>query len=188
VRLFVAVELDQEVRAHLGSVQSTMRGVCPGVRWVLPEQMHLTLKFLGEVADRRVAEVAAALERAAGGSRACTLTLRGCGCFPPGGAPRVVWVGVEEPTGALAECAAAVEGSLEDLGFPREQRPFSAHVTLGRVRDDAGGGALRSKVSATSAGPWTQPVERIVLMSSVLSPKGASHTPVAACTLGREGG
>ena len=184
MRLFVAILLDDEVRAALARVQQQLARECSGVRWVRQDQLHITAKFLGEVPDRDVAGVSKALEQAAMRLTPFEMTLKGCGCFPPRGAVRIVWAGIEEPSGSLLRTVEAVEEALAELGFPRERRPFSPHITIGRVKQDTSGGSWRPVVSEFEFPVLAQPVEKITLMSSVLAPHGPRYSIVSAATLG----
>ena len=158
MRLFVAIQLSDEVRSALMAMQHTLRRRCDGVRWTRPEQLHLTLKFLGEVLDAEVSGVAEAVERAAGRAKRFEISLNGSGCFPPQGPVRIVWVGVEEDSGELARCAQAMETELERIGFARERRPFSPHITIGRVREARSKGRTRSATEAHALRPVEQAV------------------------------
>ena len=165
-------------------MQEALRYRTENVRWVSPELSHVTLKFLGEVADRDVPAAIEAVVRAASTSRAFTLELCGCGCFPPAGPVRALWVGGSDASGAMAACVDRIEEELEPLGFPRERRPFSPHVTTGRIRYDRSNGRLRSAVASRTFGPTSQPVASITVMSSELSPRGPQYTPAATIALG----
>ena len=184
MRLFVAIELDERVRSRLEKVQAKLRPECDGVRWVRPELIHLTLKFLGEVPDSKVAAVTQSIARAVANGEPLAMTLTGTGCFPPRGPVRIVWVGAEEPSGKLVHFAESVDAELARIGFPREQRPFSPHLTIGRVQDDRSGGKLRSAVTAVAIDRIEQAVESVTLMSSVLSPKGPTYHAVSRAKLG----
>ena len=172
MRLFVAIILDEKVRSALARFQERLKTGCPGVRWVTPALFHLTAKFIGEVDDRRVAEVSQAVDRAAGLAKPFEFELTGCGCFPRRGGVRVIWVGIEDTTGRLVPCVEAVEKEMEAIGFDRDRRPFSAHLTLGRVREDRSGGRIRDHMESCSFKPVVQPIESLTLMSSVWPPKG----------------
>lgn len=185
MRLFVAIEFEERHRSAIGRVQDSLRPRCEDVRWIPPGQLHLTVKFLGEVADRDVPGTIDAVSRAAGTSEPFDMELSGCGCFPPGGSVRIVWVGGHEPTGALSGCVEHIERELEPLGFPRERRPFSPHTTIGRVREDRTNGRLRSAVDSAKFGPAALSVSSVTVMSSVLSPRGPDYAPVATIPLGR---
>ncbi|MGD2108158.1 MAG: RNA 2',3'-cyclic phosphodiesterase [Phycisphaerae bacterium] len=184
MRLFVAITLDEAVRNALGKVQNELRSRCEGVRWVPVHQLHMTVKFLGDVPDRDVAGVSRAVAAAAEESKPFRLKIEGCGCFPERGSVRIVWAGADEPTGALTQCVHAVEHKLEVAGFPRERRPFSPHLTIGRVREDRSYGRIRAAVDAHAFAANEQSVASLVLMSSVLSPKGPTYTPVSTANLG----
>lgn len=184
MRLFVAIEFSHQVKSALKKVQDALRPRCDGVRWIPVEQVHVTVKFLGEVPDSKVVDVADAMKRAVADVSPFTVEVSDCGCFPPRGRVRIVWAGMSERSGELAGCAEAVESEMEKLGFPRERRRFSPHVTIGRVREDRSDGRNRSAVEAHSFDPVEQDVSSITLMSSVLSPQGPTYTPVSTVNLG----
>ena len=187
MRLFVAMELDDDVRSVLRSVQAELGRRCEGVRWIPPEQLHVTVKFLGEVPDADVTSVAEAVTRGAAGAVPFTMELGGCGCFPPRGGVRIVWAGIQEESGALLKCVDLVEGELMRIGFSKEKRPFSGHITIGRVREDRSDGRIRAAAEAFPFEPVPQSVSSLTLMSSVLSPKGQTYTPAARVKLGPAG-
>lgn len=185
MRLFVAAEFDDDVRNALSSVQRELASRCEGVRWIPPEQLHLTVKFLGEVRDGDVPKLAEAMAEACSGVAAFELTLAGCGCFPLRGPVRIVWAGGHEPTGALVRLADAIESAFDRLGFARERRAFSPHITIGRVREDRSTGQLRAVVEAQQFAEQVQAVDALTLMQSVLSAKGPTYTPVSRARLAR---
>ncbi len=186
VRLFVAIELSDAVRTALQRVQEGLRRSCEGVRWVRMDQAHLTIKFLGEVPDGSPSEVSEAVSRGAAAAEPFDMEFAGCGCFPPRGAVRVIWAGAGEQSGALLRYVEATEAELEAVGFERERRGFSAHITLGRVREDRSGGSLREAVDAAELRAVDQTVTSVVLMSSVLSPKGPTYSVVSRALLGKD--
>jgi 2'-5' RNA ligase len=147
--------------------------------------LHVTIRFLGDVPDSDVSAVADAVERGAVSAEPFTMTLSGCGCFPPRGQVRIVWAGAHEASGALQRAAEAVNAELDALGFARERRGFSPHITIGRVREDRSGGRIRAAADSFTFGELEQPVASITLMQSVLSPKGPTYTPVKRASLGR---
>jgi len=188
VRLFVAVELNKQIKDELAKAQHALREFDRLVRWSGGNQMHLTLKFLGEVPDSQVDDICTAVELAASESAGFELTLQGAGCFPPKGKVRVVWVGLAEESKALANCQRRVEDELSEIGFPPERRPFSPHLTLGRVRDDRSGGQLRTAVEALEVPSVSQAIDSVVLMRSELLPQGARYSQVGAWPLGGAAG
>jgi 2'-5' RNA ligase len=190
VRSFVAVDLGAPVKTQLGVLQHELKARTPAgaVRWVPPDAVHLTLKFLGDVPEERVGEIVAALQRVCGPLAPLSFSVAGAGCFPNLRRPNVVWVGVEDPSGALRALQAAVEKALNPLGFPPENRPFKPHLTLGRTQRNAPGEDLRAvgeRVGALAVGTLGQvDVREILLMRSDLLPGGARYTPLARILLG----
>ena len=190
VRSFVAVDLGAPVKTQLGVLQRELKARTPAgaVRWVQPDAIHLTLNFLGDVPEERVSEIVAALQRACGPIALLSFSIAGAGCFPNLRRPNVVWVGVEDPSGALRALQAAMEKALNPLGFPPENRPFKPHLTLGRTQRNAPGEDLHAvgeRVGALAVGTLGQvDVREILLMRSDLLPGGARYTPLARILLG----
>jgi 2'-5' RNA ligase len=183
VRLFTAIELDDRVKDLLARARESLRRHDRVVRWVTRDQMHLTLVFLGEVPEARVDEVCQAVQRAAKRVAPFEIVVAGNGCFPPRGHVRVIWVGTEDQGGQLKRCQAVCADELEAIGFPRESRPFSAHLTLGRVREDTTNGALRNDVERLKVPSITQYAGSIHVIQSELTPHGARYVTVASCGL-----
>lgn len=182
--MFVAIELDESVRSALSAVGAKIAPACRGVRWIPAGQLHLTVKFLGEVPDADVVGTAAAVKRGASKSRLFDMEISGCGCFPPRGPVRIVWAGAHDASGTLLQTVASIEEELAIIGFEKERRPFSSHVTIGRVRSDQSNGGIRAAIQAANYKPVEQPVRSVTLMSSVLSPKGPAYAPVQTVGLG----
>ena len=175
MRLFVAVNLPPELRDAVHTAAAPLRAAGLPVRWVDPDGIHLTLKFLGEVADARRDDVVGALERACAGARAFPLAVGGFGAFPSAERARVVWVGCE-PAPPLELLQHGVEHAFAELGFPVEGRPFRPHCTLGRARSDARGGVrgLGDRLAALAFAD-TFTVTAVDLMESTLTPHGARY-------------
>ena len=182
LRTFIAIELDEELLGHLVRVQDRLRTqVAPrSVRWVRPEGVHLTLKFLGDTLPDQVDAVKVALDRAASEVSPFTFTMGGVGCFPNTHRPRVVWVGLQEPTGTLSRLRDAVESHVAPLGFPTENRPFHPHLTLGRVQRYASKSEVRQVgevVASSAVGTLDEMrVIRVSYIKSDLRPSGAVYT------------
>ena len=197
LRTFIAVELDQELKATLTAIQARLRSAIPprAVRWVQPEGIHLTLKFLGDTPLDKVEQVKAALALAAGEIPAHAITVGGVGCFPDARRPRVVWVGVQEPSGSLVRLWQAVESHVAPLGFPTEKRPFSPHLTLGRVQRYASGAEVRdigqavAALAAEMAGAQDEmAVSSVAYIKSDLRPTGAVYTTLVEARLQERAG
>ena len=187
-RLFVAVELPDEIRAALAALQDELRRHVPeGLRWVRPEGIHLTLKFLGETPAERLSAIQQALEQAAGASRPHTLSLGGLGTFGSGSRPQVLWIALDGDVEELGALQQQVEGGLEPLGFSRERRPFAPHLTLARVRPESARAAaapLRGVLEAVRPPRGEMQVRELALMRSFLRPGGAVYRAVATFPLG----
>jgi len=158
------------------------------VAWVGRDNVHLTLKFLGGVEAARLDAVTAALSIAVAPRGAFHLALSGLGAFPSPARPRVLWAGVGEGAGAAADLASRVDAALAPLGFASEARPFSVHVTLGRVRTSRPDRRLREALAASGGAFGGQRVTHVSLMRSQLSPRGARYTELAALPLALEPG
>ena len=180
IRTFIAVQPPPEVRAAAaGLTDSLRRGWrASEVRWVPPENLHLTLRFLGDTEESRIGPLGACLDGVAAGARACRLTLGSLGAFPDVRRPRVLWLGLKGAGTADLRCLQRrIEKGVTGLGWEREPRPFSPHLTLGRVRPGSepapGEGWARAPVPELAF-----PVDEVVLMRSDLRPGGARYSPL----------
>jgi len=177
MRAFIAVNLGEDLRRAVAETQEKLRATGAEVKWVKPESVHLTLKFLGWVDDARVPEVIAAVSSALEGAQAFELRLEGVGGFPTPAAPRVIWVGVKQGAQELAELAQRVEAALEPLGFEREERGFSPHITIGRRKGSGGRQALAAAMQGEGERAFGEmQVKRVELMRSDLRPTGPIYT------------
>jgi 2'-5' RNA ligase len=177
-RLFIAIELPEPLKDRLAG----MKGALPAAAWVKRDGFHLTLRFLGDVESARIPALVSALHAVT--AAPFPVTLSGVGRFPPQGSPRVVWVGVEAPP-ALMEVQQQVERALTPLGFPPEDRPFSAHITLARLKSEARREveAYLEQHRAFRADPFT--VSAFYLIESTLTPAGAKYRHEAAFALSK---
>jgi 2'-5' RNA ligase len=187
VRAFAAICLPDVLKQRIGEfVASLQQGLGRNlIRWTQPEQVHLTLKFFGNVAGEQVPSLVAALEQSVAGLAQFELRLGELGAFPSLGRPRVIWLGLLGNRTAAEELQTRVDRSTRDFGNHSEARPFHPHLTLGRVREFGSasrqvGERLRS-TSCPLTGAWQ--VEGISLMQSRLSPKGSSYLELALIPL-----
>jgi 2'-5' RNA ligase len=185
VRLFIAVNLPPDLRQRIWDAAEPLRAARYLVRWVTPDGIHVTLKFLGEVRPDREAEIVAAMETAVQGAKSFELPLGGFGAFPTASRPRVLWAGCD-PVPPLELLQHRVEQEMERLGFPVEGRAFHPHVTLGRVQRDARRGAFEDLEERLNrlAFSGTTMVESVDLMESRLAREGAQYTRRQAVPLG----
>ena len=177
IRTFVAVNIPEAIRAALAEAQGRLRAVPADVSWTALHNIHVTLKFLGEIGESGVARVGRALEAAAAGHAPFAVAVGGFGVFPPKGPPRVLWAGTLEGAAALVSLQASVERALAALAFPREARRFSPHLTLGRVRSPRNAADLVKAAADLGSEPLgTFRVDHIDLMRTQLNPKGSIYT------------
>jgi 2'-5' RNA ligase len=159
LRTFVALEIGEEMRARIGSLGAELRARLPGVRWVRPEGIHLTLRFLGATTRAQVERLKPTLALAAAACPPAEVAVARLGAFPERGSPRVLWLGLSLPA-PLAALQSACERAAAATGFDREDRPFRAHLTLGRWRDRA------PRPDLPTADLGTTHIETLVLFES----------------------
>lgn len=185
IRAFIAIDVPEDVKRTVSAVGGQLAARLPdgSVRWVKPNAMHLTLRFLGETAETQVPELAQALDEAVAGIPPFALRLGDLGAFPSPRQARVFWVGLSPvepaPPNALSSLKTAVDAALAPLGWAAERGPFTPHLTLGRVRH--GRLALPGGVAAPAA---TFPVTALQLIESDLRPDGPRHTVRHCVALG----
>ena len=182
VRAFIAIELDDSLKAALEKLQRRLRAepISGFVRWVEPASIHMTLKFLGDVDSQRMPHVLAAVQAACAGIAPFDLAVSGAGCFPNFQRPTVVWAGMIGQVQTATQLAQRIEGECAKLGFDPDDRPFSPHLTLGRVKRDIGPverrqvGDLIRRMDIGRVGMIH--AETVYLMRSELRATGALYT------------
>ncbi len=190
IRTFIAIELNDDLRRALARTQAQFQRerAAQAVRWVAPASIHLTLKFLGDTPVAQIPALTDALRAACVGVAPFTLTLAGAGAFPNTRKPNVVWIGVTGQAHVAAQLARQIEDACAALGLAREARPFTPHLTLGRLKRDAAPTERRAvgeeieRAHIATLGMLR--VERVSLMQSDLRPTGSVYTQVAAVELG----
>lgn len=177
LRLFIALELSQAVKAALAEYVAPLQALARGVRWVKAENVHITLKFLGDTPKTKLAAIQDALAIICRDFAPLTIEMAGAGVFPNARRPQVLWVGLHDASGQLGKLAQEIDARLHQLGFPRETRPFSPHVTIGRVRD--------ARIDAVTKEMLQHPYPshkmicpEFTLMQSELHRTGSIYTPV----------
>lgn len=178
MRTFVAIDLPEPIRSGLRQKQAAFRVACPAASWTRIEGIHLTLKFLGEVPDSQASQVTDALASIAP-FQPFHIKVKGFGFFPDARRPRVFWAGLDAPQ-ELAQLAARVEAMMEPLGFPKEARPFTPHLTLARFREPRSQPALLELLRGEGeARLGSFEVSEFFLFESKLSPRGAEYRRLA---------
>lgn len=184
-RLFVAIDLDPETRAAMAGLQKRLQAdgrASSGLRWLRPEQLHLTLVFLGEVEESRAGVVAGAIG-APVDRDAFEVEFGGVGAFPPRGAPRALWVGAQRGGEELRALQRVLVDRLVQLGVPLESRPFSPHLTLGRWKASRPSDRRRVLDVAPQGRVARSWIDHATLYRSQLSSTGSTYTPLARATL-----
>lgn len=177
VRAFLALAFDEPMRARLAEALERLRREVAGVRWLSPEAIHLTLRFLGPSTPEALDRLSPGVERAARACPPCAAGIEGAGFFPPHGPPRVIWAGLALPPSVI-ELQAECERAAVAAGFESEDRPFRPHLTLGRWRERV----RRPPAPALDLG--TTRLGPVILFKSDLRPQGAVHTPLRTFPLG----
>ncbi len=186
MRVFCAIELPASVRVQIIEHIAKLRGALPkpGISWAREGALHITLKFLGEIESNRVTSLSSAVERAVRNASPFNLLLKDTGAFPAHGAPRVLWIGVVDPSGNLSKLYESLEKECSSDGFDREKRAFHPHLTIARQRSPQG---IRTP-SVLSVGSNFEgvefPVKELVVMQSELRPEGSRYSVVSKHTIG----
>jgi 2'-5' RNA ligase len=177
-RLFIAIDISEEARKMAAYYMEEMAGHFPGiaVKWEKPEKLHFTLKFLGSVDDGIVESVIEVVKQQADNVGRFEVEIRGTGAFPSAKQPRILWLGVNEPTGKMKQLAAGLESKCAKLGFEPESRPFNPHLTLARIREPRTAGRLGTSHVGREFGPITFSCRDLILFESHLSAHGSFYT------------
>ena len=174
-RTFICLELPETIRVQAEALQRRLAGLGDKIRWVNPTNLHLTLRFLGELSRSQVETVCLAVRCAAARVDGFSIRFSGTGCFPSVRRPKVFWIGITETTD-LVRLFQAIEEELFSAGFPREVRPFSPHLTVGRVRVDRASPGLTDALTKAEFEPAPFLVTHVTVMRSDLKKSGAVYT------------
>jgi len=184
IRAFIAVELPEALRQEVAALVADLESSGADVKWVEVNNLHLTLKFLGNIEEAQLSSLKEALRASTLHLSPFAVSLEGIGAFPRTTSPRVVWVGVSQGSEDLIRLAHAVEQACSSLGFLVEDRPFSPHLTIGRVRSREQLASLIKKLQvAQFRGRAPAPVAKLTLFQSTLSPHGPTYTPLAEISI-----
>jgi len=186
LRTFIAVEITQTIRARAGELIAALAGASADVNWVEPHNLHLTLKFLGDVQQQEIVRVCQAMARGAAEVKPFELDVRGAGAFPNAARPRTVWLGAAAGAEPMVVLHDRVEAALAKLGYREEHRRFQVHLTIGRVRGAGAGiaelGSLLQQHADFPAGRMT--VGKVTLFASTLTPDGPIYDVLGTAPLG----
>ena len=186
IRAFIAIELPEAIKRKLSEIQEELKRSRIRAQWVAPDSIHLTLKFLGGISPDTVAGVTRAMEDAALGTAPFRLSVSGLGVFPDARRVRVVWAGMAGGIDLLTQLQKDLDSGLTKLGFAAESRPFTAHLTLARIREEASPSeraALGQLVESSQFAGGEFPVDSMSLMRSQLRREGPIYTRIVAVPL-----
>lgn len=179
IRVFICFELSKEVTNSLRDLIHYLKTFGRGVRWVRHDGVHLTLKFIGEIELSQLDEIAAAIEKVIKNYRPFKIKLSGKGAFPNLKRPKVFWIGISEVENTIRQIQEDIETALEKIGYPREERGFSPHLTLGRVKfQDPTVNKISLELERMKVDEIEFTVNEVVIMQSDLQPNGALYSPV----------
>ncbi len=176
MRAFIAIELPKDFKDYLANIQAEFKATGADVKWVEPNNIHLTLKFLGEIDDKKMAEVARVLETVACAEKSFSIRLKSIGAFPNTNSPRVIWVGLDKGDNETGMIAGMLEEKISEIGIPKENRSFSTHITIGRLRSGLNRLKLVRMLNSLEDNPSKEDLEfkvsKITLFKSTLAPYG----------------
>lgn len=180
IRSFIAIEIDEQNKQKISSLIAQLKKSDTHIKWITENQMHLTLKFLGNINETDVEKISNSLKFVAKTFSAFTIQFSRIGAFPNIDRPRVIWLGIDKGSGDLKLLNAKIENELEKLGFKKEKREYTAHLTLGRVK------SLKNIQNLTKLINEIKPnledelkINKLILFQSTLTPKGALYTPLS---------
>ena len=180
MRLFVAIEIDARIRKRIEEFVSGLKPLLTNARWVRPEEMHITLKFLGNVAEEMRTSIESALQGIRVGS--FDITVHDIGFFPNPKSPRILWLGAQAGP-ELLKLGTEIDERMANLGFEREKRAFAPHLTLARFNDRGKTAEVNSVLSAAQPGFGTMTATEFHLYESKLSPQGSRYSKLATFAL-----
>ena len=187
MRIFIAIPLPASTKAFLKGIQEQLKESGSDVKWVETENIHLTLKFLGEAADDQLSKAALILEEVAKDTPSFAIGVSSLGAFPRISSPRIIWAGVDKGAKEAGDIAKTLEERLSLIGIPKEERGFSAHITIGRTRSGLNLGRLSKALEEISLSEERQGQEftaaRITLFQSTLTPKGPIYAAIKEADL-----
>ncbi len=179
-RLFVAVELPQNIKERLTNLEEELKKSGADAKWVEPQNIHLTIKFLGGVPEEKTEEIQKLLSDLFVSRKPFCVTLDRLGCFPSAGSARIIWAGLEDKNKTLKAMAGVLDEALDKAGFEKETKEFQSHATLARLRSPRNKIALIEKINHLNQDfrPQTFTIDNITLFESRLSPKGPSYSVI----------
>ena len=187
MRAFIAIDLPKEIKDCLGRIEERLEAGGADVKWVAAANIHLTLKFLGEINEQAKQSVIQTIEDTAKDRNLFSIRLSSAGAFPDIKFPRVIWIGIDNGSAEVIKIAAGLEEKIEKIGIPKETRGFTCHITLGRVKSGLNRLKLAEKIEEINRELNEKPLEllvgKITLFKSTLSPNGPVYEPLHEASL-----
>jgi 2'-5' RNA ligase len=184
IRAFIAAEIDPQTKKKISNLISILKKSEADVKWVTEDQMHLTLKFLGNIEQDRIQEISDALSAIANKAFSFTIHLSKLGAFPNMNHPRVIWIGIDKGAESLEALNKKIETNLEKLGFPKENREFKPHFTLARIKSSKNILELiKTLEKNTFDSEGEIKINKLIIFQSILTPKGAIYTKLSTAEL-----
>jgi len=176
LRCFIAIDISVQTRNELGELIDILKKCNGDVKWVMPENVHVTLKFLGDTAEDMLPKIGASLSAVISSYKPFSIKVHGTGVFPSGKSPRVIWVGLED-SDMLKSLKGGIENTMSAFGYQKEDKEFRPHLTIGRVRSRRGMIGVMNELDNFKERDFGElRVDRIIFMKSELRPKGAEYT------------
>ena len=176
MRTFIAIAIPKNIKDKIGVYEEPLKKEKAKISWVKPENIHITLKFLGEVEENKISEIYEALKKCVSNQKPFDIEVMGTGGFPNLNRPRVIWVGLKKGSEELKTLAKSIDNELEKLGFQKEKRGFSPHLTVGRVKSIYNIHEFVKKMNSVEFKGDTFTADEILIMKSDLKPTGAVYT------------
>ncbi len=183
IRTFIAVELPDELKQEVDKLIIKLKLFGPEVRWVRADNLHFTLRFLGDIDESKVPRLTDSIRKAIEKQKGFRLKLSGLGCFPNMKRPRVVWLGADGDMDFLKEAAHGVESACRECGFGKSDKPFSAHLTIGRIKNPRGLEPFIRQLEKTEFVSAEFDIDHVTIFKSDLSPRGPKYTPLTEIKL-----
>ncbi|HZS46694.1 MAG TPA: RNA 2',3'-cyclic phosphodiesterase [Blastocatellia bacterium] len=185
VRAFIAIEIPSSIKKNLADVQSHLKTAGADVSWTKPDNLHLTLKFLGEISDSQITIVRSAVNKICEKVSAFELEIGDIGVFPNPRRPRIIWAGVSGDLNAVLAIQSTIDSELVSSGFATDAHPFNPHLTLGRIKTPKRTRELLALADVFEIPKNNFRVDRIIVMRSQLNPTGSIYTPIEICRFGQ---
>ena len=182
IRTFICIELTKDIKEKISVLQAELKSHKADIRWTRPDSIHLTIRFLGDVEESLIKDIAQNL-KAAINKQKFEISVKGTGAFPNFRRPKVLWIGIFDPEGHLQQLNEIIENELAKLGFAKELRKFSPHLTIGRVKSMLNVNRIASDLQIREFDAGTFTANEVVIMQSDLKPSGPVYTPLSTLEL-----